>query len=144
MGFDISLLGDKELSRKLDLLPKKVQRTLLGRALKIGGKLLKPKVIAAVPVDTGLLKQMMEKQNFKVYKAKRRGDIRMGMPMPTRDQMGIAPGGKWYYPAHVEYGHGNVPAKSYIRKPIDENAQMFHTEVGRALGAQIEAEAKKK
>ena len=144
MGFDISILGDKELSRKLDALPKNVQRKLLGRALKLGGKLLKPKVVAAVPVDTGLLKQMMQKQNFKAVKANRRGDIRIGMPMPTREQMGIGPDEKYYYPAHVEYGHGNVPAKSYIRKPVDENAQMFHAEVGRALGAEIEAEAKKK
>lgn len=141
--FDITVLGDKKLQGKLDALPRTVQRKLIGRAIKKAGtEVLKPRVLDRVPVDTGALKTAMARQKFKAVKG-RRGQLKIAMPLPTREQLDIAPGAKWYYPAHVEYGHGNVPPQSYIRAPVDENASRFFSVAGSQLGREIETEAKK-
>lgn len=160
-SFDISILGDKELQRALDELPRTVQKRILtGVMTKAGNQIIKPAVLAAVPVDTGLLKAKLSEEKFKVVARQGGQKLRAGMPMPTREAMGIGklnltkmerklikwglkkkPKEWWYYPAHVEYGHGSVPAHSYIRKPTDDNANRVFAMIGRLLGPAIERAA---
>jgi len=138
---DISLIGDKELQRKLNKLARDVQIRLLGSAMKnTGNKILRAPIAAAVPVKSGRLKAAMGKQKFKIFRGKTSG---ARLEMPPRAALGIDPQDKYYYPVHVEYGHGNVPPHSFLRKPVDENAARWRAAVGAELGRKIEAEARK-
>lgn len=142
MHFDITALGLEALQKKFEELPTTVERKILLDAMKKAGtEVVLPAVVAATPVLTGLLKEQMARQKIKSY-VRKRGFIKLGVPMPRRGQMNIAEDSKWYYPAYVEYGHKNVPAHSYIRAPVNANKQAFFAKVGEVLGSSIEAAAK--
>lgn len=138
---DVTLLGDKELQRKLNHLARNVQRKVVRISMKkAGNEILRPAIVAAVPVKTGALKAAMAKEQFKVLSGRRTG---VKLAMPPRDRLAMDPNDKYYYPTHVEYGHGNVPPHSYIRKPVDANANQWRNRVGQFMGTAIETEAKK-
>jgi len=118
--FDISMLGDKELEKKLGRLEDKVQTKIMRGAMRKTMTVIKKRVVAAVPVATGKLKAAMKAQKIKSSKRSRKNkNIRISLPFPTRAELGIPADAKHYYPAAVEYGHGSVPPHSYIRKPTD-------------------------
>ncbi len=69
--------------------------------------------------------------------------------MPGRASLGIAPDDKYYYPAHVEYGHplvrggrivGHVPPKSYIRSTVNANEDTELRTIGTDIGKGIDLE----
>lgn len=132
--FDISMLGDKELSAALAALPDNLERKVLARAMRDGGKFLLTLTQAAAPVSTdpkdphrGRLKATLKLRTLR----RRKGRVGVSIQTGTREELGIVAqaaaraksratsrrglergvlrhfqaGLRGYYPAHVELGH---------------------------------------
>lgn len=144
---DISMLGDKELQRKLNRLASPRAKAVVRAALRKGAKRAKQRVIAnlsgaPVQVRTGELRAAFA--NAKIRSERMRGAIRLGVTLPTRAELGIAAGDKFYYPYAVEYGHSGAPAYPFIRPAVDDHEAEEVAAIGRDIGAGIEKEARRK
>lgn len=140
---DISLVGDKELLKKFARLEGTEGRKLVVKAMRNSAKRMKPIIAAATPVKTGKLKAGMAKA--KVRSAGSRSLIRLGLVMPTREELDIPADAKGYYPFALEYGteDGRMAPRRFIRGTVDAHADAELAAIGRELGAAIEAEARK-
>lgn len=143
---DISLIGDKELERKLRKLPPKVQKQVVRPALVKVAKRARDDITAAMPVDTGKLKSL----GMKVVpiKRSRSGGIGRLVQTPTKEELGIPNDSKSYYPAHVELGHsikggGKVADKPYIRGTMKTNRPKYLSFLRREIGRLLIKVAKK-
>ena len=112
---DIRLLGDKRLQAKLGKLVGPLQRKIVAKACMAAGQPVLEAARRMVPVKTGKLKGSLV---LKKYSGKR-GSFGADIATGTREELGIAPDDKFFYPAAVEFGHGNVPAHSFLRAGID-------------------------
>ncbi len=149
LAFDIALDGEKELLQALGKLPEKTQRRIVPAAMRRGLKeIVLPallQVLAAGPPKPNPDKDR-RRNAMAIAKIKRSGKgglLRMGYALPERGTLGIDAKSKDYYPAFLEYGHGSVPAYSYIRKPADDNATRVFKLLGATIGKGITREAKK-
>jgi len=145
---DISLLGDKELERKLAGLADKLQRKVVRTALhKTLNKIVKKEIVRRLsghPVQskTGRLRAAMKRGRVRSSAGRKaRRTIARAIPLPPREELGIDPDDKFYYPAAVEYGHGNVPPKSFLRAAVDDNEERIKKHLARLIGEGIEREA---
>lgn len=141
-GFDISILGDRALQRKLNQLERKEARKIVSRALRNSAKRVRPEVANRAPVDTGTLRDAMSRAKIRVQKSNVRGGVRLGIVMPSREDLGIAPDDKGYYPFSLEYGQENAAARPYIRPTVDRMTPSEHRKIGRDIGKAIERRAK--
>lgn len=146
LGVDIRVLGVPELERKLRNLAQQVQRKIVRQALRKSAVRTKKRVVDnlsgdKVQVQTGNLRGAF--RDAKIRGTTRRGMIRVGIVFPERDKLGIAPDDPYYYPTAVEYGHGNVPAYSYMRTAIDDHKKKEYDQIAKDIGAGIEKEAGK-
>ena len=153
---DISILGDKELSKKLAALENKHQSAAVRSALGKSATRLKKAVTAAAPVRSdyegkghppGMLKAALKAT--KTRSASRRGLIKRHWPLPERHLLGIDPKDQNYWPAAVEYGHkrkggGRVPPKAYIRGTVNRYQDAEIKRIGQDIGKWIEKKAAKK
>lgn len=150
---DISLLGAKELERKLVRLAGKDQKAVVRGALGKSQTRIKKAVVAAAPVRTdnlpggqspapGTLKRALKAT--KIDRETTRISVAVNWPMPIRSLVGVAPGDKYYWPAHVEYGHGNVPPNPYIRGTVNAMEAAEFRKIGSDIGRGIEKKAAKK
>lgn len=150
---DISMLGDKELDRKLAKLATAAsQKRAVRPALRKSTKRLKAHVVAnlsgrVVKPDTGRWLRATIAAKVKAIK-RSRGEIGTAFAMPTREELGIEPGYEWYYPFAVEYGHPapgreHASAKAPIRQAVNSHAREELFRIGRDIGKGIEKEAKK-
>ena len=150
---DISMLGDKELQRKLNRLTgpraKAVVRQAIRKSVKRAQKRMVAKLSGApVNVDTGRLRAAIGSN--KIENASSRYVVYLGVPMPTREELGIAPSEKGYYPYSLEFGyvHGltgeKIRAYPWIRPSIDETEDSEKAQIGRDIGKGIERLARKK
>lgn len=141
---DISILGDKALTRSFNKLAYKTQRKFTRKALRAGAKVVQQEYKARVPVDSGALKR-----GIKVRAGQRsRKYLRINIITPERDKLGISADDKWYYPAVIEYGgvkkDGTViPAQAPGRKALEAKEDEAIRTIGRTLWQQIKAEAVK-
>lgn len=119
LAVDISVLGERELERKLAKLTAGVQRKIVRRALRDAAKPIRDAAKSRAPVKSGRLRR-----NIKV-RSMRRSRVRLGVLVRTgtRDEMGIPSDSPWYYPAIIEYGYENVPANPFLRGALDSNRQ---------------------
>ena len=136
---DISLLGDKELTRKLHRLEIAVQRKIVRHALREGARPVLAAAQQNCPVQTGRLKASLK---LRALKAKR-GNFGVQVATGMRDELGIAADDPNYYPMSVEYGHGSVAAQPFLRPALDDNAQQAKAIIAREIGQGIESEARK-
>ncbi len=136
---DISLMGDRKLQRKLKRLPIVVQRKIVRHALREAARPVLATAKALVPVDTGRLKK-----SLKIRSAGKRGQAGIVVRTGTRAELGIPEDAKYFYPAALEFGHGNVPAYPFLRPALDQNRPRALKIIARELGAGIEREAVKK
>lgn len=135
---DIRLLGAKDLQRKLNRLELKTGKKIVRRALRKGGRPVLATAIAGCPVKTGRLKKSLVLKARKPHRGYFGVEVRTG----TREELGIAPDDKSFYPASVEYGHGNVPAHPYLRPAMDANRERAKGIITRHIRAGIVAEAR--
>jgi predicted DNA-binding protein (UPF0278 family) len=138
--FDITILGNKEIERAFKRLPEKEAPKVLRKACRASVKRLKPLIAAATPVDTGRLKAGMLRAKVRSA-AKKRGEIYIGLQMPTREELNIPANAKGYYPYALEYGSkdGKRPARPFIRPTVNANTEAEQRRIGHDLGKHIEA-----
>ena len=121
---DISLLGDKALSKKLRRLETKVQKKIVRKALRAGARPILASAKALVPYSEGLRrrsgKHLRDTLKLRALKA-RKGRFGVQVLTGTREELGIAANESGYYPLSLEYGGGNAPAQPYLRPALDMN-----------------------
>ncbi len=137
---NISLLGDKALQRKLDALPNKLAKKVMRQALREGARPVLASAKANAPVLTGRMKKSLKLRAMKA----RRGNFGVVIMTGTREQLGIDPKDKSYYPFAVEFGfkRHNVPAHPFIRPALDDNREKSTRIIARLIGAGVLREAK--
>lgn len=137
---DITVLGDREIERALTRLPEREAPKIVRRAFRDSAKRLRPKIAAATPVDTGRLKRGMAAAKVRSA-ARKRGEIKVGVVMPTREELGIPPGATAYYPYVLEYGSATLgrPPLRFVRGTVDANRESEWRQIGRDIGRHMEA-----
>ena len=143
---DISFLGDKELEKNLEKLVDKTQKKIARQAIRKGAKRTQKRIVANIErlglVDSGVL--LNAYKNAKIRSGSNKSSfIRIGPVNPTREELGISPDDKYYYPFAVEFGHKGAKAKPFIRPAVDEHYRDEVIEIGKDIGKGIEREAKK-
>ncbi len=63
--------------------------------------------------------------------------VRRGVVWPTRAEFGIDPKAKYYYPTALEYGHGNVAPRPFLRNAIDKHDRKEVRRIGAELGREL-------
>ena len=114
-SLDISVLGDKALSRKLKKLPGVAQGKVVRPAMRAAAKeIVLPAIRAEIHDVTGNLSR-----NLMIRAAKSKAFTGVLVMPGTREKMGIPNDDPYYYPSAVEFGHGNVPAHPFLRPGMD-------------------------
>ena len=121
--FNVAMLGDAELERRLLELPEKVERTVITRALRNASqafaKAIKPDVPRSTPKRSRKTKTGKHMADTLKTRAMRRRKHRIGYRVftGTRAELGI-PSGKEYYPAVIEFGSKTIAPRAFIRGPF--------------------------
>lgn len=137
---DISILGDKELSKKLRRLAGKEQRRIVRLAMRESAKRVKARVIANISgkvldVRTGaLLKAFKEAP---IQNERSRVNIRLGIVFPTREALGLDRK-EPYYPVILEVGYPGFPKRPYLRPAVDNHKTEEYRLIGNYIGRAIE------
>jgi hypothetical protein len=150
---DISALGVKELSRALAEMHPRLQRKVARQALKKSAKRVKPLLVQAVSgipvkIETGNLLMGMAQAPIVPMKRSRTG-LGFIIPAPTREQLGISPSDKWYYPWALEYGAparsrgGPLPAFAWIRGTVNRAMPSEQRQMRIDIGKGIQREWKR-
>ena len=144
--FDVSAIGLRGLDRLLAQLPAKSERRIIRRVLRdsakrIHGKLLQNVMGGIVGIRTGRF--AMGIASHEVKGQFKRGRLEYGLMLPTREQLGIPPEAKHYYPAVLEYGAPHMSARAPMRRTVDDNAQAELALIGQEIGRGVERTAKR-
>ena len=117
-GFGILLFGDLELQKQLEALPKVMQGKVVRPAMRKAAKqVVMPAIKARIHDVSGDLRASLKVKAPK----KSFGESGTGVVIRTgtREELHIRADDPYYYPASVEYGHGDVPAHSFLRSGMD-------------------------
>lgn len=123
------LSGGAALQRKLDELPKRLRLSIVDKVAKPIANQVRQVMRSYIGKKTGLLKR-----SIKISKFKTRAGYRVHV---DASKFPPAPN---FYPAFVEYGHGKVPAKSYIRKTAITMRSTIAAQFKRGITAGLEKE----
>lgn len=118
MGFDVSLTGDKELTRILLSLENKTAGKVVRPSLRKAAKMIRTAAVAAAPVLTG-----STRDHIVIKAASGRGIVAIQVRTGKRNEMQIPAGAEYYYPAAVELGREGVPGQPWLRPALDKNRQ---------------------
>ena len=129
---DIRVLGDDKLAKKIAKLDRVAAGKIVRPGMRAAAQMVLPYVKAAVPEKTGNLKRSIKVKADKRKWARSKA-TGVNIQTGTREQLGIAADDKYYYPAAVEYGHGNVPARSYLRGPMDQHREAAKLRAARVM-----------
>ncbi len=154
-AIDISILGDKELEKKLAALGSEAaQKKAVRPALRKSIKRIRTRVIqhlSGLPVQPQTGRLLVGMASVKPQSLRRsRGTLGVVLPFPSREQLGIDPKDKYFYPAAVEYGHVRGAGKSaapphpFIRPAVDNNSERELSLIAADIGKGIIKQAMKK
>ena len=134
---DISMVGEKELQKKLSKHDLKQQKKIVRSSEAKAMLPVRNKANALCPTDTGKLKSTIKRKN-----KTRRGISRSKIVTGKRSELGIPPGTKGYYPAAIEYGYTMkngkfIPAKSFMRQALSDLKGDVLKNVGRFISIGI-------
>lgn len=150
----ITVEGDRAVMKLFESLEptvkKKVIRPELRKAAKRANKRLVHNLSGAVvKPHTGRWLAAQTGVKPKAIKRSRKG-IGVVIGFPEREELGIAPDDKWFYPAAVEHGtekdrqgRGPLPAFAPIRKAVDDHAAEETRIISAGIRAGTIREAKK-
>ena len=141
-GFDLRLIGDRELDRKFGRLERRVQRKYVSRAFREHLKTIRSRIVANLSGDpieplTGRLRAAMASAKVRAQSRNPRKRIRLGLVMPTRAELNIPPAARGYYPAVLEYGREGVPPKPFMRPAIDRYRSLDVRRIGQLIYRQL-------
>lgn len=137
-GFSFSITGHQELQRRLSTLKASLARKIVSRAMRQGAKHVLAKSKALAPVKTGALKRSLK---VRALKTRRKGVTGVAVQTGTREELGIPAKSKAYYPAALEFGSENMPAKSYMRAALESQRGIVIRTIENELAIGIEAAA---
>src|SRR5262245_55937741 len=163
--FNINLLGDTALEAQLATMTEKLERTVLVQAFRKAGKVVQQDTIKRVPVrkiytkgkvgkrQMQRMRRLQERfsrlRNAIVLKPLKRRKHRVGYGFWTGTSASLGITVKYYYPAHLELGHGppksgrrgqgrKTPAHPYIRPALTTNEGTLRSLLQREIAAGIE------
>lgn len=141
-GFDIRLVGDKELQRAFKRLEVQMQRRIVRAGMRAAARKARDYVVAnlsgrLVDVITG--RTLAAFRRMRIRQRSRRGLVLLGLELPSRAELGIDASAKHYYPAALEYGHGSVAPRSFVRKAVDEHEVELRSIIAATLRRRIAA-----
>jgi len=121
-GINFDLVGDDNLRMFLAKFPKRVRDKIFARVFRNRLKVIRDAARANAPVlqDVGTLGSGSQgripgtlKRNIKTPKKfTGRGRLAVGVYIAQRESFGISGDSKWFYPAHVHYGHSVASTKT--------------------------------
>ena len=138
MSIDIRVLGVPELSAAFNRMDEALQKKIMRKALKQGAAVVLPRAKQLVRRKSGKLAA-----SLKVKFSTRKGRMSAKIETGTREELGIKPDDKGYYPMSLETGHGNVPAYPYLRPALAEKEAEVLAQVKTTVAQGVEAEGKK-
>jgi HK97 gp10 family phage protein len=137
--------GFDALEKRLHRVADKVQKTIVRGALRKEAKRASGRIAANITrldlIDSGGM--LMAFERAAIASTSKKGFIRVGPKMPTREDLAIDADDPAYYPFAVEYGHVGAPAHPFIRPAIDEHKDQSYKDIGEDIGKGIEREALK-
>lgn len=144
-GFDISILGDKELVKRLRKLEFKTERKYVKKAMRESMRNVLRRSKAMAPVRTGALRKGIKlragKTRYGVHRMVVRTGTRKEMGLPEYDPDGSA-AARFYYPAHIELGTGKTRAIPFLRKPLESSRAVVVATFKRVLWEQTRGHLK--
>lgn len=144
---NIGMIGDKALQRKLGRMVDRAQKKIVRSAIRKGAKRTHERIIQNIRrkdlIDSGDMLAAFQKTKIKSQSRKPRALIRIGPVWPERSDLGIHANDKYYYPMAVEFGHGNVPAKPFVRPAINDHKDDERRAIAGDIRTGIMAEARK-
>jgi len=145
-GMDMTLIGDRALLRKLQRLDVKLQRKIARHALRAGGRPVLAEAKRLCPVGAHKEESRPHLRDTLKLRALRgrRGQVGVQVQTGTRETLNIPAAASHFWPAAVEFGHGNVPAQSYLRAAVDNRRDASLALIRRDVAAGIESEARKR
>lgn len=161
--------GADKIERKLLAMPKRVAKKVIRKAVREGGKPILKDMKSNVKSMLGrsgmkTFTYQTGKKNVKLHtvgvrglllkylalrKWRRQRPLAFGMgvyisPEANEFFAGVsAQGQRYYIPAAIEYGHGNVAAIPFMRTAVDKNKGRSVAIMKKAIAAGIEREASK-
>jgi HK97 gp10 family phage protein len=146
MNVDISILGDKDLERKLSRIADKGQRKVVRAAMRKAATRARKRIVQNIQreglIDTGRMMQAFKKTKI-ASASNNRNMIRIGPRLPTRSELGIDADAKGYYPTALEFGYALRPATPFIRPAIDDHKDDEIKAIGSDIGKGIEREVRR-
>lgn len=136
--FEVSIVGLKHLELAFAALPARVQKKVLGPALREAAKLFLAEAKARAPVKSGLLQRSL------IIRASKRSRSRIsfGVFFKNVEKLVKYAGGKrYFYPFAVEYGHVRAPAHPFLRTAFDATKDQAARLASQLIAAGIEREA---
>lgn len=122
MRFTLDLSGDQALLTQLEQLPDRLERRVLREAVRDAAQPILARArtnISAIRV-TGVATDPLRRGMRIRALRRRRGRVGVSVQTPTRQELGIAPSARWYYPAHIELGTRRTPALPYLRLALEQ------------------------
>ena len=145
------LEGVEELQKKLDRLVKQAPKKVVSSALRKSAKRTKPRILSLI---SGAVLNIRTGDYFKAWaRSKIRsagrlpgGFVRVGIVWPTRQELGISPDDKYFYPTALEYGtkDGRLRARPHLRPAIDNYKSSEYKAIAKDIKQGIEKEAMRK
>lgn len=144
--FNIELLGDKELAKTFSELPDALERKVLNRALRQGANYLKAITEPRIPRDPNRKRAGTHTADTLTVKALKRSRRRIGYRIQTgtREQLGIDPKDKYYYPVATELGNRKTPPQAPMRIALRSGKEAVLAVVRMEVDAGIERELAKR
>lgn len=145
IAIDFEFLGLPKLKRAFDLLPDVVGKKIVQSAIRKAAKPVKAKAESLIPRGPDKPQgQHLADVGLKIKSMRRsRSGFGVLIVTPSREELGIDPKEKGFYPVHLELGHGNVPAHPYMRDAMDSMRDQTRLKIGAEIIKGIEREAKK-
>lgn len=137
----IQVQGEKRLIRKLRELPRAAQNKVIRPALRKGARLFQRAIQSKAPVLTGLMRKSLNVRAMKAKKGKLGSLVGYrNTELLTRKSKS---GARYFYPAAVEYGHGDYEGEHFMREGFDSNRPAAESLVLTEMKLGIEREAAK-
>lgn len=132
--FDLSVIGEKRLQRKLASMEKRVAHKVVKDSLREAMEPVKDLAKRRAPADRGLMRRSIRT----AARANKRGAtalVRTG----TRKQLKIPADSRYYYPAAIEYGTRTQPARSFLRAALGRLKNAVLRSVGDKIRRRLES-----
>ena len=123
------IVGEKELIKQFEKLEDDMRNAVVNNAIDKAGDAVMADAKANVPVDTGELRDSIEKT---LRQGNKGGVVEVG------SNIGSSAQAHGYYAFFVEYGTSKMPPKPYLRPALDKNkataTDLIKKEIESAVG----------